>query len=384
MNAATIDSWFRTLSTINLVGAAHALVQALLLASSKRGNRPANRIMALFLLALALGMVNGFVNLLGWYDRWPALSILIGSIVLTYSPLFYFYIRTMCGREFSWRPARLGHFVPFLLGLVFWAAFWIFRRHEPAPGILAWCVKTPWLPVTVMAVVQMTAYVTLMVRCLRDYARTIKDSFSSLDGINLRWLKWRLAVFAIISIVGLAVVAVLKLDGRLVNVASQTVFFFVALNIFATGYRAMFQPQIFFGPGNEGGPGKRYQRSSLSAENAGLLKTRLLDMMAREQSFLDPKLTLPGLAQTLDVSVSHLSQVINEQLGRKFFDFINGYRVEAAKQRLVRPGSDRIKMITVAFDCGFNSLATFNRVFKEFAGRNPSDFRKDPTPPPPG
>jgi AraC-like DNA-binding protein len=375
MNAMAVDSWFKMLSIINLVGAGHALVQALLLAFNRRGNRPANRIMAFFLLALALGMASGFVNILGWYDRWPALSVVIGSIALTYSPLFYFYIRAMSGREFGWRPARLGHFVPFLLGLASWIAFWAFRRHGEVPGVLAWCVRTPWLPVTVMTVIQMTVYVTLMVRCLREYSRTIRDSFSSLDGINLRWLKWRLAVFAAICIAGLAVAAFFKFDNRLMNVASQAVFSLVALNIFATGYRAMFQPQVFFGPGNEGGPGKRYRRSSLSAENAQRLNARLLEMMADEKPFLDPALTLPKLAQALDVPLNHLSQVINEQQGRNFFDFINGYRVEAAKERLTRSEPGQVKMITVAFDCGFNSLATFNRVFKDLAGKTPSQFR---------
>jgi AraC-like DNA-binding protein len=377
MNAAAIDSWFKTLSTVNLVGAAHALVQALLLASSKRGNRPANRIMAFFLLALAIGMANGFVNLLGWYERWPVLSIVIGSIALTYSPLFYFYIRTMSGREFRWRPARLGHFAPFLLGLVFWAAFWLFRHTDAIhPDILAWLIRSPWAPVVIMAVIQTTAYISLMIRRLREYSQTIKASYSTLDDINLRWLRWRLAVYGVIWAVGLAVLALIRFDSRMVNLAGQVIFLLVALNTFATGYRAMLQPQVFFGPGHEGGPGKRYLRSSLGAENAVVLKTSLLALMMRDQPFLDPKLTLPALAQALDVPLNHLSQVINEQLGRNFFDFINGYRVEAAKQRLSRPDAGRVKMITVAFDCGFNSLATFNRVFKELAGKTPSQFRE--------
>jgi AraC-like DNA-binding protein len=377
-----IDSWFKILSTINLVGAGHALVQALLLVSSKRGNRLANRIMALFLLALALGMANGFITFLHLYDHWPVLSILIGSIALTYGPLFYFYIKAMSGREFLWRPSWLGHFIPFLLGLFSWAIFWIFRYTDVIhPGTLAWLVRSPWVPVSIMAVAQMAVYISLMIRRLREYSRTIKDSYSTLDNINLRWLKWRLAVFIVISSLGLAVVAVLKFDSRLVNVTGQIVFFLVALNIFATGYRAMLQPQVFFGPGGEADPGKRYQRSSLTPENAGLLKTRLLEMMEREESFLDPGITLPKLAQTLNVPVNHLSQVINEQLGRNFFDFINGYRVEAAKRLLRQPEAGQHKLISVAFDCGFNSLATFNRVFKERAGRNPSDFRKHPTQP---
>ncbi|MCU0276406.1 MAG: helix-turn-helix domain-containing protein [Acidobacteria bacterium] len=369
------DFWFRTLSIINLVGAGHALIQALLLVSSKRGNRPANRIMALFLLALAIGMANGFFNFLGWYARWPALSVLVGSIVLTYGPLFYLYIKAMSGRDARWWPALLAHLVPFLLGLAAWSAFWILRRTAAVPPVLAWCVRTPWLPVTIMAVIQTAAYVSLMIRCLREYSQTIKASYSTLDGINLRWLKWRLAVYGVIWTIGLAALALIRFDSRLVNLAGQVIFLLVALNTFATGYRAMLQPKVFFGSG-EVPPGKRYQRSSLTAEGAALLKTRLLGMMEREQSFLDPKITLPGLAQALDVPVNHLSQVINEQLGRNFFDFINGYRVEAAKRQLAREGAEQIKMITVAFDCGFNSLATFNRVFKEFVGRNPSAFRR--------
>lgn len=384
MNPAVVDSWFRTLSTVNLVGAGHAIVQALLLAVGKRGNRRANRIMGLFLLVLAIGMANGFINTLGLYDRWPMLTILIGSITLTYCPLFYFYIRTMSGKEFRWQPVQFGHFIPFLMGLLFWTAFWIYRQHEVLPGFVSWFIRTPWLPVAIMTLVQITLYVALMVRCLRRYALAIRDAYSSLDDINLRWLKWRLAVFALISIAGLAVVAVYKFDSRLVNLAGQVGFFLVALNTFATGYRAILQPQIFFGSGSEGGPGKRYLRSSLTAESAEFLKTRLLEMMECEESFLDAKLTLPSLAQTLNVPVNHLSQVINEQLGRNFFDFINGYRIEAAKQQLARPGSGQVKMITIAFDCGFNSLATFNRVFKDLAGRSPSEFRKNPIPPRPG
>jgi len=376
-----IDSWFKILSTINLVGAGHALVQAQLLAFSKRGNRPANRIMALFLMVLALGMANGFFSFLHLYDRWPVLSIVVGSIALTYGPLFYFYIKAMSGREFLWRPSWLGHFIPFLLGLFSWAIFWIFRYTDVIhPGTLSWLVRSPWVPVSIMALAQMAFYISLMIRRLREYSRTIKDSYSTLDNINLRWLKWRLAVFIVISSLGLAVVAVLKFDSRLVNVTGQIVFFLVALNIFATGYRAMFQPQIFFGAGGENELGKRYQRSSLTEEKSSLLKTRLLEMMGREKLFLDAGLTLPKLAQALDVPLNHLSQVINEQLGRNFFDFINGYRVDAAKQQLAQPGAAQLKLISIAFDCGFNSLATFNRVFKDLAGRNPSDFRKNPTP----
>ncbi|MEN6311853.1 MAG: helix-turn-helix domain-containing protein, partial [Acidobacteriota bacterium] len=134
----------------------------------------------------------------------------------------------------------------------------------------------------------------------------------------------------------------------------------------------------FFGF-DEAGPGRRYERSSLTPENAELYKARLLEMMEREKPFLDPEITLPKLARSLDIPVAHLSQVLNDLLGRNFYEFINRYRVEDAKRRVVGPEAGRDKLITVALECGFNSVATFNRVFKEMTGRTPSDYRKNPT-----
>ncbi len=370
-----MESWFRLLSYVNLAGAIHALVQSLLLAFTGRGRRRANRFMALFLLALAVLMTNGFLGILGWYDRWPVLSILIGPLVLTLSPLFYFYVRAMSGSEYRWRPWQLVHFVPFLAGMAFWSAFWVFHGVERIrPAVLNGWIRSPWIPVGVMAGVQVVIYVRLMIRCLGEYSRAIKASYSTLDGISLRWLRWRLGVFGLIWGVGLVFMAAGWFASRVVG---QIIPFLIAVNTFVTGYRAMLQPEVLFGQA-EAGPGRRYERSSLSPASAAIHKARLLEAMERDQPYLDPGITLPKLAQGLNVPVSHLSQVINEQLGRNFYEFINGYRVEAAKRGLLRPGAGQAKLITIAFECGFNSLATFNRVFKELSGRTPSEFRRDP------
>lgn len=375
------DAWFRTLSIINLVGAFHALIQALLLTCTRRGNRRAKRIMALFLLTLAIGMANGFITILGLYQSWTALVILVGPVALTYCPLFYFYVRAMSRQEFRWRPTQFLHFVPFLLGLICWSAFWLFGRDDPGRlGLWAWWIRSPWVPVGIMTGVQTIVYITLIVGVLREYSRMIKASFSTIDEINLHWLKWRLVVFAAIWAVGLATIALVVLDRRMVNLAGQILFLLVALNTFATGYRAQLQPEIFFGIA-EDEPGRRYQHSPLTPERAALLKARLTEVMSRERPFLDPQLTLPKLAEHLGCPANHLSQVINEQLGRNFFDFVNQYRVEAAKSRLRQPGAEQVKMVTIAFECGFNSLATFNRVFKDLAGQTPTAYRLRPLQP---
>jgi len=374
-----VDLLSKLLSYINLAGAVHALIQSLVLALTRRGNRLANRYMALFLLALAIGMASGMVAILDLYDIWPALAILMGPLILAYSPLFYLYIRalTAAGRHRLLMPVLHG--IPFLMGMLAYGAYLGSSASGPATaGVYGFIVRFPWLVVLILSVLQMIAYVVAVVRLLRGHSARIKAAYSTIDRVNLGWLRRRLAVYAAIWGVGLGLLAAVRWEARAVGLVGQFVFFLIALNTFATGYRAMLQPEINYGP-SEADPGRRYDRSSLTPENAALYETRLREKMEREKPFLDPELTLPKLAQALDIPVSHLSQVINERLGRIFFEFINGYRVDAAKQRLVRQAAGQQKLVTVAFECGFNSLATFNRVFKELVGRTPSEYRRNPT-----
>jgi AraC-like DNA-binding protein len=376
-----VDFWIKFLSYINLAGAIHALIQSMLLFFTRRGNRRANKIMAFFLLALAIGMANGIISLLGLYDIWPALSILMGSVILTYGPLFYLYIRAMTDKDRRRTPIDVLHGIPFLLGLIAYGAYLSLPGSGSASSdVVGSAVRSPWLVVLTLAILQTIAYVVSIIRLLREHSERIKATYSTIDRINLGWLRRRLFVYAAIWAVGLAMVAAVRLESRAIGLVGQIVSFLIALNTFVTGYLAMLQPEILFGP-VEARPTRRYERSSLTPENAALHKTRLLELMEREKPFLDPEITLPKLAQTIEIPVAHLSRVINDLLGRNFYEFINHYRVEAAKRRLAMPDAGREKLITVALDCGFNSLATFNRVFKELAGRTPSEYRKNPTAP---
>ena len=273
-------------------------------------------------------------------------------------------------------PADIFHAVPFLLGLLAYGAYSRSPAGGPAwPGIIGWIARHPWLAVTWLSTLQTVVYVASIVRLLRAYSERIKATYSTIDQINLAWLRRRLAIYASIWVVGLATIAVVGFEGRALGLFMQIVAFLTALNIFATGYRALRQSEVVLGLPRPR-PGRRYERSSLTPENAALYRTRLLDSMERERSYSGSRAHPTQAGPGPGVPVAHLSRVINEQLGRNFFDFINRYRVEEAKRRLSGPAAGRDKLITVALDCGFNSLATFNRVFKELAGRTPSEYRR--------
>ena len=103
--------------------------------------------------------------------------------------------------------------------------------------------------------------------------------------------------------------------------------------------------------------------------------------MAETRPYLDSQLTLQDLAEELAISPHNLSEVINTQAGKNFYDFVNGYRVEEAKRRLRDPRHANLTILAVATDSGFNSKATFNAFFKRSTGQTPSQYRAGPATP---
>ena len=98
--------------------------------------------------------------------------------------------------------------------------------------------------------------------------------------------------------------------------------------------------------------------------------------MEAEKPYLDADISLPELANKLEIPSHHLSRVINEQLGTNFFDFINQYRIEEVKARINNPEFDKLSLLGIAFDSGFNTKSAFNRVFKKMTGLTPSEYRR--------
>jgi AraC-like DNA-binding protein len=103
---------------------------------------------------------------------------------------------------------------------------------------------------------------------------------------------------------------------------------------------------------------------------------RVLEYMERERAYLSPELNLYDLARAIAMPPYQLSALLNRRLGKTFFEFINGYRVEEAKRRLLDPAQGSLKILALALECGFNSKSAFNRVFKEITGQTPSDFQR--------
>jgi AraC-like DNA-binding protein len=122
---------------------------------------------------------------------------------------------------------------------------------------------------------------------------------------------------------------------------------------------------------------KKYQKSGLDQQNANEIYIRIQEYMMQHKPFIEAELNLSSLAAKLELTNHHLSQVINQDQSANFYDFINSYRVDEVKRQLVNPENAKQSILSIAYEAGFNSKATFNRIFKERVQKTPSQYRKE-------
>lgn len=120
----------------------------------------------------------------------------------------------------------------------------------------------------------------------------------------------------------------------------------------------------------------KYAKSGLSAARMEEFKRRLETLMRTEKAYLRSDLTLPKLAVLVDCSVNHLSQVINSRFGMSFFEFLNQYRIEYAKELLGQQEIQHGAILNVAFAVGFNSNSAFYSAFRKSSGQTPAQYRR--------
>ena len=122
---------------------------------------------------------------------------------------------------------------------------------------------------------------------------------------------------------------------------------------------------------------KRYRDSPLEPAVAEECIKKLRYLMDIKKVYKDPDISLQSLAEKLSVSHHVLSQVLNEKLDCKFFDYIHRYRIGEALKILRQPGGEDMKIAALAFEVGFNTVPAFYKAFKKFTGKTPTQFKKE-------
>ena len=103
---------------------------------------------------------------------------------------------------------------------------------------------------------------------------------------------------------------------------------------------------------------------------------RLLKHISNNKPYLDPDLSLRGLAGQIDIHPNYLSWILNQSIGKNFNEFINQFRIEAFKSIAVEHGNEKLTIEGMAYESGFNSKTVFNTYFKKETGLTPTQYLK--------
>jgi AraC-like DNA-binding protein len=366
------------------VAVTQAALLGLVLLSTGRGNRTANRLLAA--LVLTIGALIGVTTLV----QSPRVAVVPHFIRVNHpidflpAPLLYLYVRVViAGRDREpgadlWRRADWTHFLPAvacaLYLLPYYAQSGAYKLADlGSPGYTRWYLLRSGLAIAI-GCVYIGLAVSRVVRFLRDEQHSLDQGRSSVA----RQLRFLSAGF-----LGVAVVAA----GRLVLDASLPAYMPVTTNwlpavgtaiLCGMAYLALRDPVAV--DAAPAGTIRKYETSSLTSERAARGLDTVLHALEVDRAYLDPDLTLTSLAARLRMPVSHVSQIINERLHQSFTDLINHYRVEEAKRRIVDPAWRHYTLLAIAEEVGFRSKSSFNAVFKKHTQMTPSEFREQTRP----
>ena len=369
----TISPALTFLGILNLLGAAQGVLLAAALLKSSDRDKTANRLLAALTLTISI-IVTGAVLLASQYVFvYPHSSRVHHPFVFLAGPLLFLYFRERTSTVQRFERRDLLHFIPFALCLIYLLPYYLQSAKGKLDVLSSEYVEASlghWYYVrSSLFIIQFLVYLVLIVFTIIQYSRKAKKVESPRDTATLTELR-----FFVIASAALWFGAVLRYALDSTGRTNLLVPLGASALVYAMGYLQMTRPKTAESEG-ERLLTKKYEKSTLTPERAERYASKLVQCMKEKKLFTDGDLTLQSLAASLSIPPHHLSQVINERLGQTFSDFINCYRVEEAKQRLLDPAFSHLSLLGIAVEVGFSSKSSFNSVFKKHTNMTPSEFR---------
>jgi AraC-like DNA-binding protein len=353
------------LDSLILLGAIQGFIISSLL-YLKKEKVYANKLLAVMLFLISLACLNLYLlnqNILNGSTIWTIISLIIPLvIIMPIGPLVYFYIESLYVPGFKLHRSHRVHFYgsiidifPSLVGLIFvlGAILQIIANNEFKVWgnfIYQYNIYADfprWLSVTVYTTLAWRKWISNRQQEVISWPKQFLISFAIFQSI---WLL-HLVPYLIPSLS----------DALLDWVGWYPVYIPLTVMVYWLGFNGYLKA-----------------RTSVSAKNIDtetIQKTlaALEKAIHHDRMFLDPELTLSHVVKATGIPQKTISAVLNQHAGKSFNEFVNQYRIEELKKRLLKSQS-HLTITGIAFECGFNSQATFQRTFKQFTGVSPTEF----------
>lgn len=332
--------------------------------------------LALFMIIASLSVILGTLTYSGKIVYFPHLFRIDSPLHYLFPPVVLFYVYATFKPGFRFKKIYLLNLLPFLINLIQLLPFYFSSAAEKMASYQAYAAQgSVVIPVNfTLKALFVFVYLVLEVKVFYKYKekKGLKTTYQS--SLN----KWFLILF---------IGQVLMMGGIFLEIFSNFSLFadayrfsmiMITYFIYQLSLSLLFLPQILYGNISE--PlleEKKYQNSRLEDENKMRILTELEAFMNQDNKpYLNPKLTLQEVSQSLNIQAKELSQVINEKTDSNFNQYINGFRVEESKLILASPKYTKLTIEAIAKNAGFNSKSQFYDAFKKSTGITPKQYVK--------
>lgn len=368
---------FSLFDLLILIGILQGFITGILLLVSKK-NKRSNKFLALTLFSFCLLSTKTLLHTLHLWDT-HVFRYFPNGLELAISPLLYFYVKSHVNPDFSFKRKDWLHFIPFFLTQTY--AFFVYlsvlktnnlnEKDAIAKSLHFDDIKQLDEYLLLIALV---LYLFHGYKELSNYKKWLDNTTSDSTFPDFGWLK---NIFRLSIIIGAFLLVNHSLD-IFFDLRNRTVLHYDLLILFITfviyylGLKGYLQPDCTFS--KVGIVTKINSASTLTTVKLSETIEQLEKVMHEDKVFLDPKLSIYQLSNMLDVSQKNLSLAINQHFKMNFRDFINTYRLEEVKSKLNAIDYNHMSILGIALECGFNSEASFYRIFKKSAGVSPKEF----------
>jgi AraC-like DNA-binding protein len=292
-------------------------------------------------------------------------------VALTYGPLIYFFSLHIKNRSLNWKPAFILHFLPFLLMEVLVIVFHISYSREEVQEIITTLVSQNLEPIAILGMapvfLHLFTYILLAQQSLNKHRTNLKQNYSTLE---ISWafslVRMVLLIFLISLLSTIAQYLGTPRTYTILLLAIILISIFLTLRILLYALnRPIFHAVVK--------PGSSFD---LTRQENERISEQIKLVLGGEKLYKDPNLTLKDLALALDTAERTVSYVINDSMADNFYDLVNDYRINEAKQILQNSKDHKQTVLEVLYEVGFNSKSSFNTQFKKKTGMTPSEFKR--------
>jgi AraC-like DNA-binding protein len=361
-----------------------SLLLIFFLLTVKTKGKTSNILFAVFLFINAIDLTDPLFSLM--FDGPSNLGMFKTTIAFFQIPVFYLYVLSVSYSDFKLKPKYLIHALPFLIvNAVLVPRFYAVDDAAKMDFIINRKSMIELQFTHTLLHIQIIVYFTAIFMLLKKAKKLYVENNAGTHINSYNWLFQFTSLLAILYLV-----AIVKNFFKFSDYPDISEWIKVSIMILQPFiicwylFKALNNPDLFRNIDSK----LKLVKDIVSEQKSNVAPTavteklyseellKLQQYMSEEKPFLNPALTIQDVSNDIQIPVRDLSLLINHKLEQHFYDFINAYRIESAKNILKDTSKSKVTILEILYEVGFNSKSSFNTAFKKHTGFTPTDFRK--------